>query len=144
MRRRTDVGSEKILLITSSTRFFDSTASGPVALCFARTWAEGIGVYSYTYSIAGMAALFGMLGVNHHGNRSIAAVRDDREERSREFCNIWFWQIVLTAAAALGYSCYLLFVCSPGLRMISAIQILTVFNSAADINWLFLVWRNSD
>ncbi|MFR1127265.1 MAG: flippase [Enterocloster bolteae] len=99
--------------------------------------AEGIGVYSYTYSIAGMAALFGMLGVNHHGNRSIAAVRDDREERSREFCNIWFWQIVLTAAAALGYSCYLLFVCSPGLRMISAIQILTVFNSAADINWLF-------
>lgn len=99
--------------------------------------AGGIGIYSYTYSVAGMAALFGMLGVNHYGNRSIAAVRDDREKRSVEFWNIWFWQLTLTAAAVLGYICYLLFFCSPGLRMVSAIQILTVVNSMADINWLF-------
>lgn len=106
--------------------------------------AQGVGVYSYTYSIAGMAALFGMLGVNHYGNRSIAAVRDDREKRSREFWNIWFWQIVLTMAAMSGYACYLRFFCSPGLRRVSAIQILTVLNSMADINWMFLAWRNSD
>lgn len=99
--------------------------------------AQGVGVYSYTYSIAGMAALFGMLGVNHYGNRSIAAVRDDREKRSREFWNIWFWQIVLTMAAMAGYACYLRFFCSPGLRRVSAIQILTVLNSMADINWMF-------
>ena len=43
---------------------------------------EGVGAYSYTYSIASMFALFGMLGVNNYGNRTIASCCYDKEERS--------------------------------------------------------------
>ena len=33
---------------------------------------DGVGTYSYTYSIAYYFCLFGMLGISNHGNRSIA------------------------------------------------------------------------
>ena len=39
--------------------------------------AEGVGIYSYTYSVAQYFLLFAMLGISNHGNRSIAAVRED-------------------------------------------------------------------
>lgn len=99
--------------------------------------ADGIGAFSYTGSIAGTTALLGMLGVNNYGNRSISVVRDDREKRSTVFWNIWFWQAVLTFLASAGYILYLLFLCRPEFKVISCIELLTVLNSMADINWLF-------
>ena len=42
--------------------------------------AKGVGIQSYTYSIANYFVLFTMLGVNNHGNRSIAMVREDKEK----------------------------------------------------------------
>lgn len=51
--------------------------------------AEGIGTYSYTYSIAQYFLLFGMLGVENYGNRSIARVRDDEQKRSAVFSSIY-------------------------------------------------------
>ena len=99
--------------------------------------AEGIGAYSYTSSIAGTIAMFGMLGVNNYGNRCIAAVRDEREKRSTEFWNIWLWQAVLTLLSLTIYAHYLVFFCRRELRCISAIEGMTVLNSMLDINWLF-------
>lgn len=42
--------------------------------------ATAVGVYSYTYSVAYYFLLIAMLGIGNHGNRSIAAVRDDRKK----------------------------------------------------------------
>lgn len=99
--------------------------------------AEGIGTYSYTSSIAGTLALFGMLGVNNYGNRAIAAVRDDRKKRSTAFWNIWFWQVALTVMVLILYIWYLFKLCRPQFRLVAAIEILMILNSMADINWLF-------
>ncbi len=49
--------------------------------------AEGIGIYSYNYSIVNYFMLFALLGLNNYGNRSIAAVRDDKVKLSETFFN---------------------------------------------------------
>ena len=50
---------------------------------------EGVGVQSYTYSVANYFVLFSVLGINNHGNRSIAMVRNDKEKLSRTFSSIY-------------------------------------------------------
>ena len=46
--------------------------------------ADGVGIYSYTYSIAYYFMIIAMLGLNNYGNRTIAKVRDKDEEASKE------------------------------------------------------------
>ena len=43
---------------------------------------DGLGEYSYSYSVAYYFYLFGLLGINNYGNRNIAAIRDDKEKRN--------------------------------------------------------------
>ena len=51
--------------------------------------AQNIGIYSYTYSIANMFMLAGMLGISNYGNRSVARVRNDEVALSREFSSTY-------------------------------------------------------
>lgn len=44
---------------------------------------EGVGTYSYIYSIAYYFGLFGMLGISNQGNRSIALSRGDKDKVSQ-------------------------------------------------------------
>ena len=55
--------------------------------------ADGVGTYSYTYSIVYYFMLFTLLGVNNYGNRSIAKVRDNKEELSKTFWGIYTLQL---------------------------------------------------
>lgn len=55
---------------------------------------EGLGEYSYTYSIAYYFSLFVMLGINNHGTREIAKVRDDVKKRSEKFWNLYLIQFL--------------------------------------------------
>ena len=57
--------------------------------------AEGLGVYSYSYSITQYFVLFTMLGVNNYGNRSIAQSRDNIEKMQKMFWGIYYLQIFL-------------------------------------------------
>ena len=56
---------------------------------------HNVGVYSYTQAFANYFYLFAMLGVNNYGNRTIAAVRDDRYEVSKTFWEIFSFQFIL-------------------------------------------------
>ena len=56
--------------------------------------ADGVGKYSYTYSIAYYFMICAMLGLNNYGNRAIAKVRDNKEELSKEFCGIYAFQLI--------------------------------------------------
>ena len=49
---------------------------------------EGVGLYSYAWSISYVFVLVGMLGLNDYGVRTIAQVRDDREALNRTFSEI--------------------------------------------------------
>lgn len=98
---------------------------------------EGIGVYTYTYSIANCFALVGMLGVTNYGNRTIAAVQQEREKRSKHFWNILTLQVITTLIVLVFYLIYVFKICPVEYKAVSCIQILTVLCSLCDINWYF-------
>lgn len=97
---------------------------------------DGIGIYSYTYSIAYMFMLAGMLGVGNYGNRSIARVRDDAEALSKEFSTIYALQLVVNLVAVAAYVAYLL-IFTPAYGVIPWIQLSYVISICFDVSWFF-------
>ena len=97
---------------------------------------EGVGTYSYIYSIAYYFGLFGMLGVSNHGNRSIALCKKQKGAVNKKFWNIYVIQL---AASFISLSCYVVFICFifDGNKIIGLIDILLVLSYLLDINWLF-------
>ena len=69
--------------------------------------ANGLGLYSYQYSIAHYFAIFIILGLMHYGCRAIATVKDDKESRTKVFWEIYFMQLIL---GVIFVSLYMLFV----------------------------------
>lgn len=98
--------------------------------------ANAVGIYSYTNSVAYYFLLVAMLGISNHGNRSIAAVRDNQKELDRTFSSIFTLQAFLYAIAIISY---VLYVCvfTKDNRIIYIIQVLYVVSGLFDISWLF-------
>lgn len=98
--------------------------------------AEGVGIYSYTYSIANYFMLFAMLGISNHGNRSIAATRKSKKDLGKCFINNYIIQL---SSGALVTLIYILYVClfSGANRTYAWIQIFVVLSGVLDINWFF-------
>lgn len=97
---------------------------------------DGIGTYSYTYSIAYYFMMFAMLGLNNYGNRSIAKVRDNKEKLSRTFKEIYCMQIITSTLMVILYFIYLnLF--NIEYKKIAVIQLIYVISCVFDINWFF-------
>ena len=98
--------------------------------------AKGIGIYSYTYSIAYYFMIFAMLGLNNYGNRVIAKIRDDKEKLSKEFCSIYSLQLITSTAMVVLYFLYTI-IFDVEYKVIGYIQIIYVIASMFDINWFF-------
>ncbi len=63
--------------------------------------ADGVGLYSYAWSISYIFVLIGMLGLNDYGVRTVAQVRDDREKLNRTFSAICQMQWLVAGATLL-------------------------------------------
>lgn len=96
----------------------------------------GVGIQAYTYSIVNYFVLFSMLGINNHGNRSIAMVRDDKERLSRTFISIYSIQAIMSLLMIIIYSIYIIFFIKE-YKIIFIIQIIYIITSFLDINWFF-------
>lgn len=96
---------------------------------------DGVGTYSYTYSIVYYYMLLTMLGVNNYGNRSIAKVRDDKEKLSKTFWSIYLFQLLMGIIMLLIYIVYALFISN--YKVYSLIEILFIISAMLDINWFF-------
>lgn len=102
---------------------------------------KSLGIYTYVNSIAYYFLLFINLGINKHGQRIIAATRDDETELRKNF---WSLFAVHTVASAFGILAYIIFVsafCSEN-RSIYIIQTAYVASAFADITWLFYGLEN--
>ena len=67
---------------------------------------DGVGLYSDAWTMSEIFCLIGMLGLADYGVRTIAQVRDSREELNRTFSEIWQMQLTVAGAALaawLGY-----------------------------------------
>lgn len=98
--------------------------------------ADGVGVYSYTFSIVNYFMLLTMLGVNNYGNRSIAKVRDDKDRLSRTFFSIFYVQLFMGVIMLLLYTLYIL-VFGGQFVVYLVIESLFIISAILDINWYF-------
>lgn len=62
--------------------------------------ANGLGTYSYSYSIAYYFVLFSMLGLANYGNRAIAQCRDEQEKMNSVFSNIVTLHVLFSESVA--------------------------------------------
>ena len=95
---------------------------------------EGIGVYSYTTSIASYFVIFAVLGTATFGQREIAYQQQEPEKRS-----IIFWEIVIlrTLLTLIMTSVYLVYAIKSSHVGISMAQCFYLLSVATDISWFF-------
>ena len=98
--------------------------------------ADGVGTYSYTYSIAYYFMTFALLGINSYGNRLVAKVREDKNKLSKEFFSLYTLQIVTSAIMIILYYIYIIIFEQEYLQ-IGIIQSIYVWSAVFDINWFF-------
>ena len=98
--------------------------------------AENIGVYSYVNSIVGYFVFFAILGINYHGNRAIAAVRNDRENLCKAFSDLFCLHFIVSLFVVAAYLFFFLFI-SEEFQMYFAIKTFVVFAALLNINWFF-------
>ncbi len=97
--------------------------------------ADGVGTYSYSFSIAHIFAIFILLGLNNYGNREIAAVRDDKKLLGHTFWSIYCMQVLMGLLVGASYVLYCIFV--PSKKLAAIILGLYVFSTAFDVNWFY-------
>lgn len=97
--------------------------------------AEGIGVYSFTSSIATYFAMLSALGIMSYGSREISRARDDRAKMSKLFWEIEAMAIVSTSICLFVWMVWILL--SPEYNVIYLILTMTILGTATDISWFF-------
>lgn len=97
---------------------------------------EGVGIYSYTYSIAYIFVLFGMLGINNYGSRAIAKERDGREGLSKTFSSIYWLQLCTGSVVLFAYFIYVFALCREH-ASIAFFQAAYVASVCVDVNWFY-------
>lgn len=97
--------------------------------------AEGLGNYSYTFTIANYFVLFAMLGIKNYGNRAVAQARDDQNKLNVTFSNILFVHVVVSLICCICYILYILFFATE--KVYSLIQFTVVISALFDISWFY-------
>lgn len=97
--------------------------------------ADGIGRYTFSYSVALYFTYFTVLGLQKYGNRTIASVQQDKKARSIYFWEIYTMQAICFAICIFLYCLYACFIAKD--KNIALIQSLFVLSSLFDINWFF-------
>ena len=96
---------------------------------------DGVGIYSYTYSIATAFALVAALGINTYGQREIAYRQNNEDERVRTFDELFQLRLITTSIVVIAYFIFCYFYIGYKIPLLcqSAIILSTMF----DISWYF-------
>lgn len=98
--------------------------------------AKQIGLYAFSSTIACYFIMFGKLGLDNYGNRSIASCRDDMEKRSRAFWGIYMMQLT-TAIFSIFIFILLILTVFKENRIIYWMQLIYVLSILFDVSWFF-------
>lgn len=96
--------------------------------------AEGIGTFSYINSIVGYFGLLAGLGLQNYGVREIALIQRDKEELSRRFWELQWFNTAFSGAMIILYAVFALTTQSPVLYLACG---LTLFANLLDVSWFF-------
>ena len=97
--------------------------------------AEGIGIYSFTLAMANYFKRTSLLGMEKYGNRSIALVKENDEDRKKAFWGIYKVQFICSVFCIAVYCLYLVFLDTRGLP--SILQGIFVLSSLFDVSWYY-------
>ena len=97
---------------------------------------SGVGIFSYTNTIACNFAVFGLLGLNNYGNRIIAQKRDNPDELNRVFSGIFYLQIFISLFVNIAYGIYIFAFVKENI-VVSLFQFITVLSVMINFNWAF-------
>lgn len=96
---------------------------------------DGMGLYSYTFSIAHYFVLFCMLGILNYGNREIAML-DDIHKKSEKFWQIYYNQLIFGLVSLVGYFIFVYFFVHQN-KLVYSIQALYIISGIIDISWFY-------
>lgn len=97
---------------------------------------EGVGVYSFSSAVACYFIMFGRLGMEHYGNRTIAVCRDDPEKLRRTFWSMYTMQCITSILSALVYVA-VIHIAFPDQLLVYWMQGLYVLSALFDVSWFF-------
>ena len=97
--------------------------------------ADGIGEYSFAYSVACYFALFIKLGLANYGNRTIAFARGSGKDLSKVFWSIYLFQLLMGVVVNSVYLAYCIIIAtSPTIPLLIILYLASV---GIDITWFF-------
>ena len=97
--------------------------------------ADGIGVYSFTSSIAAYFSMIAALGTMSYGAREISRARNDRKLLSRLFWEIESLAVISTIISIVVWSIWVVY--SPEYNLIYLVLTMTLLGTMTDISWFF-------
>jgi O-antigen/teichoic acid export membrane protein len=98
--------------------------------------ADLLGVNNFYASIVQWFVIFGIMGINIYGNRQIARVRDDKNELSKTFFEIYLMQMINLFTVGIIFLLFV-YITNFDYRNIMLIQGITLLSVMFDITWFF-------
>lgn len=96
---------------------------------------EGVGTYSYSFSVVSVFGVFALLGTSVYGQQVIAQKRDDEFERSKNF---WEIEILCLATTSIVIIAWIIFLCGVGSNKIFlAVLTINLISVGFDISWYY-------
>ena len=102
--------------------------------------ADGIGIQSYTSSIVAFFTLFAALGTATYATRKVGIYRENLEERSKIFWDVFALRFILSTIAIIVYLLYVIFLADN--KFIAALQAIHIVGIAVDVAWFFQGMEN--
>ena len=100
--------------------------------------AEGLGTYSFYYSVAYYFTLIAALGIRNHGSRTIAKCKNDHQRINISFSNLYAIQLISSLICIVFYILFILSQCDYNSRFYAIIMLFQVISSLFDISWLYI------
>ena len=103
--------------------------------------ADKTGIYSVSQAFANYFYLFAMLGINNYGNRTIARLRDDRDQMSEAFWEMFAFQFGVGLPVSVCYILYCFLFIGEN-QLIYMMQAFYVASGMLEVSWLCFGMEN--
>ncbi|TMT02696.1 flippase [Apilactobacillus kunkeei] len=97
----------------------------------------GVGINSYTNSIMQYFVLFGCLGTNIYANRKIAFVRDDEEELTKTFWELFILRMLMLSVSFILFMAFI-YIFGKNMSSYYIAQSITILGTILDVSWFFM------
>ena len=97
----------------------------------------GLGINAFSSSVVQWFTIFGIMGINNYGIRTIGTIRDNKDDLSRAFHEIFCMQVINLVIMFVFYIAFI-YIYPFEYKLIYFIQAITLFSTMFDITWFFL------